>query len=305
MSDRLMSKQHHFYPVIIAGGSGTRFWPLSRSQRPKQTLALDGKQTMVQQAVARLAPLAPKSKFLVITGTEMAPVIRKQLKQLKTAQILAEPVSRNTAPAMGLAAHILLRKDPDALLGIFPADHTIANLKAFHQDIEHALQKAGQGANIVVCGIPPTRPETVYGYMETGSEVETGVFRIKRFTEKPDSATAEKFIASGNYLWNGGMFFWRAQTLVNALEEHLPETNAILAKIAATYGKPKFTSTYKKLYPKCQNISIDFAVMEPRSEKGEMHSDIFCVRANFGWSDLGTWNSLHQHRVFTGGAGSA
>ena len=150
----------HFYPVIIAGGSGTRFWPLSRSKRPKQTLVLEGKQTMVQQAVARLAPLAPKSKFLVITGTEMAPVIRKQLKQLKAAQILAEPVSRNTAPAMGLAAHILLRKDPDAVLGIFPADHTIANLKAFHQDIEHALhdlEGTAYGSVVLVMNRPVPR----------------------------------------------------------------------------------------------------------------------------------------------------
>jgi len=294
----------HFHPVVIAGGSGTRFWPLSRKGKPKQALALDGKQTMVQQAVSRLTPLAASSKFLVITGEAMAPVIRRQLKSLKPQQIIAEPAARNTAPAIGLAAHILLRQDPDAVIGVFPADHTIADKKKFHAAIQRAVRLAQNGEHVVVIGIPPDRPDTGYGYIEHGKALEPGLFLVRRFTEKPDVATAQQFLNAGNFAWNGGMFFWTARTLVKALYEHLPETSALLAKIAATHGSAKFARTFKSLYPKCQNISIDYAVMEPRSRAGEDASKIFSIHGDFGWNDLGTWDALHQHRTNTSVADS-
>jgi mannose-1-phosphate guanylyltransferase len=290
----------HFHPVIIAGGSGTRFWPLSRKSKPKQALALNGKQTMVQQAVSRLMPLASNSKFFVITGEVMAPVIRRQLKSLKPRQIIAEPAARNTAPAIGLAAHILLRQDPDAVIGIFPADHTIADKKIFHAAIQRAVRVAQTGDHVVVFGIPPDRPDTGYGYIEHGKAIEPGIFRVRRFTEKPDVGTAQQFLKAGTYAWNGGMFFWTARTLVKALYEHLPETSALLAKIAAAHGTAKFARVFKQLYPKCQNISIDYAVMEPRSRAGEDASKIFSIHADFGWNDLGTWDALHQHRKTIG-----
>ena len=297
-------KISHFYPVIIAGGSGTRFWPLSRKAKPKQALALNGKQTMVQQAVSRLEPLASRSKFLIITGEAMAPVIRRQLTSLKSQQILAEPAARNTAPAIGLAAHILFRKDPDAVLGIFPADHTIHDVKKFHSAIQRAVRMAQAGEHVVVFGIPPDRPDTGYGYIEHGKALEPALFGVRRFTEKPDVATAQQFLNAGNYSWNGGMFFWTARTLVKTLYEHLPETSTILAKIAATHGTAKFARAFKSLYPKCQNISIDYAVMEPRSRAGEDASKIFSIHGDFGWNDLGTWDALHQHRTTTGIADS-
>ena len=286
----------HFHPVIIAGGSGTRFWPLSRRRMPKQTLALDGKQTMVQQTVSRLMALASKDRFLVITGEEMAPAIRKQLKSVKPAQIIAEPVSRNTAPAIGLAAHILLRRDPEAVLGVFPADQTISGVEKFRSDIERAVQKAHDGGNVVIFGIPPDRPETGYGYVQYAGDEGHGIFRVLRFTEKPDAVTAEKFVTSGDYLWNGGMFFWKAQTVIHALERLQPEMSSLLAKIAATYGTAKFARSFKKLYSKCQNISIDYAVMEPVSRGQVDGIELFCLRAGFAWNDLGSWTSLHQHR---------
>jgi mannose-1-phosphate guanylyltransferase len=285
----------HFYPVILAGGRGTRFWPLSRKRRAKQLLALDGKQTMIQQTVSRLLPLAPGKRFWVITNDDLRLAIARQLPKLDKPQIIAEPVGRNTAPAIGLAAFLLMRKDPDAVLGMFPSDHVIADEKRCRETIARGVEVAAAGENIVVLGIRPTRPETGYGYIEAGDDVGNGQ-RVRRFTEKPEAQRASEFVAAGNYYWNSGMFLWSARTLTNALREHLPKTAAVLEQIAGSFGTRKFESTFRKLYPKCENISIDYAVLEPRSAKGE-RSDIFCLPADFGWNDLGSWTALHEHQV--------
>jgi mannose-1-phosphate guanylyltransferase len=218
------------------------------------------------------------------------------LPKLPAAQVLAEPAGRNTAPAIGLAAFILLRQNPDAVIGMFPSDHVIGDEKAYRSTLERGVEIATAGENIVVLGIRPTRPETGYGYIEAGSAVN-GAMRVRRFTEKPDSETAAAFVASGNYFWNSGMFLWSARTLANALREHLPKTASILEKIAATYGTRKFANTFRKLYPQCENISIDYAVLEPRSAKGENASNIFCLPSDFGWNDLGSWTALHEHHT--------
>ena len=292
-----MAKNPNFYPVILAGGRGTRFWPLSRKKRAKQLLALDGKQTMIQQTVARLLPLAPAKKFWIITNEDLRLAIVKQLPKVSATQILAEPVGRNTAPAIGLAAFLLLRENPNAVLGLFPSDHVIGDEKRYRETLERGIELAAAGLNIVVLGIRPTRAETGYGYIEAGGLFQGDALRVRRFTEKPNADTAAEFVAAGNYFWNSGMFLWSAQTLADALHEHLPKTAALLEEIAAAYGTSKFASTFRRVYPKCENISVDYAVLEPRSAKGEQEGNIFCLPVDFGWNDLGSWTALHEHHI--------
>jgi mannose-1-phosphate guanylyltransferase len=287
----------NFYPVILAGGRGTRFWPLSRKRRAKQLLALDGKQTMIQQTVSRLLPLAPAKRFWIITNEDSRREIARQIPRLSKQQIIAEPAGRNTAPAIGLAAFILLRSDPEAVLGLFPSDHVIGDENRYRQVLEKGIEIAAAGENIVVLGIRLTRPETGYGYIEVNLTKGQEAFRVRRFTEKPDAERAARFVAAGNYFWNSGMFLWSARTLANALREHLPKTAPLLEKIASTFGTGMFTGTLRRLYPMCENISIDYAVLEPCSSKGEQSSNIFCLPADFGWNDLGSWTALHEHHV--------
>jgi mannose-1-phosphate guanylyltransferase len=281
--------------VILAGGRGTRFWPLSRQRRAKQLLALDGKQTMIQQTVARLVALASPARFWIITNEHLQREIVRQLPRLSKRQILAEPVGRNTAPAIGLAAFILLNTNPDAVLGLFPSDHVIGNEERYHAVLRSGIEIAASGENIVVLGIRPTRAETGYGYIEAGSPFQGDALRVRRFTEKPDASRAAEFVKAGNYFWNSGMFLWSARTLTRALLQHLPKTASLLQQIAATFGTRKFGVTLARLYPKCENISIDYAVLEPRSAKGEQDSNIICLPADFGWNDLGSWTALHEH----------
>ena len=228
-----MAKTSNFYPVILAGGRGTRFWPLSRKKRAKQLLVLDGKRTMIQQTVARLLPLAPRQRFWIITNDDLRPAILQQLPKLPKPQVLAEPLGRNTAPAIGLAAFLLLREHPEAVIGMFPSDHVIADEKSYRATIERAVEIAAAGENIVVLGIRPSRAEIGYGYIEAGSNFRGDVLRVRRFTEKPDAEKAAAFVAAGNYFWNSGMFLWGARTLANALREHLPKTALLLEEIAA------------------------------------------------------------------------
>jgi mannose-1-phosphate guanylyltransferase len=291
-------KKPNFYPVILAGGRGTRFWPLSRKRRAKQLLALDGKRTMIQQTMARLQPLAPPRQLRVITNEDLRGEISRQLPRLDGKQIIAEPVGRNTAPAIGLAAFILLRSDPRAVLGLFPSDQVIADQNRFREILRRGIDVAAAGENIVVLGIRPARAETGYGYIEAGRPTEDAeVLHVRRFTEKPDAVSAVEFVRAGNYFWNSGMFLWSAQTLTSALREHLPVTAALLERIAEVFGTSKFTATFRRLYPKCENISVDYAVLEPRSAKGEQASNIYCIPADFGWNDLGSWTSLHEHHA--------
>jgi mannose-1-phosphate guanylyltransferase len=189
----------------------------------------------------------------------------------------------------------LLRENPDAVIGLFPSDHVIGDERRFRETLEQGIQIAASGENIVVIGIQPTRPETGYGYIEAGDASEGGALRVRRFTEKPDVAKAADFVAAGNYFWNSGMFLWSARTLANALHEHLPKTAHLLEQIAAVYGTRKFAATFRKLYPQSENISVDYAILEPRSAKGEQAGNIFCLPADFGWNDLGSWTALHEH----------
>jgi mannose-1-phosphate guanylyltransferase len=290
-----------FAPVILAGGSGTRFWPRSRRARAKQVLALDGDRTMIQQTLDRLLPLAAAEDVWVITNTLLHDVIAEQLSQVPRGNILSEPVARNTAPACALAAFLLEPSAPDTVIGIFPSDHVVKDQPRFEEVIRAGVDLAASGERIVVLGVPPTRAETGYGYVELGATVEAvggvQVRRVKRFTEKPDRARAEEFFASGNYAWNGGIFLWSARTLANAIREHCPAMAPLLARIATTYGQPAFAQVFAEVYPQCENISIDYAVLEPRSAKGEMRSEIYCLPADFAWNDIGSWAALDEHRA--------
>ena len=268
----------------------------------KQVLALDGERTMIQRTLDRLTvgrhvPLARPEDIWVITNSLLAGTIATQLDAVPHTQIIAEPAARNTAPAAGLAALLMERLHPEAVLGIFPADHVIADEEAFARTIQRAIQLAAQQDNIVVLGIEPTRPETGYGYIETGSPLHDGVLRVRRFLEKPNRERAEEFVAAGNYFWNSGMFIWSARTLANAVREYLPDTAPLLEEIAAAWGTPEFAPAFADLYPKCENISVDYAVLEPRSAKGEHRSHIYCLPTSFGWSDLGSWSALHEYHV--------
>jgi mannose-1-phosphate guanylyltransferase len=293
-----MSKRIDFRPVILAGGSGTRFWPRSRRARAKQVLALDGERSMIQQTVERLKPLAGLDHTWVITNEFLAHEISDQLKGVPAGQIVSEPVARNTAPACGLAAFIIERQNPDAVLGVFPSDHVIADEPRFLKALQKGIALAAAGDNMVVLGIEPTRAETGYGYIETGDLTDDDVaLRVRRFTEKPNQMKAEEFVTAGNYYWNSGMFLWSARTLAKAVREHLPETAPMLEKIASCYGTPEFEECFREYYPKCENISVDYAVLEPRSAKGEHNSHLYCLPAEFMWNDLGSWASLYEYQV--------
>ena len=294
-----------FRPVILAGGSGTRFWPRSRKARAKQVLALDGERTMIQNTLDRLAPLAGADKTWVITNSLLSTTIASQLPGMPSTHILCEPAARNTAPAAGLAAFIIEKTAPDAILGIFPADHVISNEAAFIAVLRKGISIAARGESMVVIGIQPTRAETGYGYIETGSDAGPNVTRVTRFTEKPDRAHAEQFVASGNYYWNSGIFLWSAGTLANAIREHLPKTAPMLQKIADAFGTPEFDAVFAEEYAKCENISIDYAVLEPRSAKGEKASQLYCIPAEFGWNDLGSWAALFEHKAGEIAAGTS
>ena len=288
-----------FAPVILAGGSGTRFWPRSRRARAKQVLALEGERTMIQQTLERLQPLASADDVWVITNCWLSDVIAEQLPEVPRRQVICEPCARNTAPACALAAFLLERTEPETVLGVFPSDQVVKDVRRFAEVIGAGVKLAAAGENIVVLGVTPTRPETGYGYVEQGAAVDAvdgvSVTRVKRFREKPDPATAERFLAAGNFAWNGGIFLWSAKTLAAAIREHVPDMAPILETIAAAFGTPAFEAVFAEEYPKCENISVDYAILERRSAKGEKRSNIYCLPADFGWTDLGSWASLHEH----------
>ena len=294
-----MTKKIDFRPVILAGGSGTRFWPRSRRARAKQVLALDGDRSMLQHTVERLSPIAGSQQVWVITNELLSAEIEAQLPGVPRGQIVEEPVARNTAPACGLAAFLVEKSNPDAVIGVFPSDHVIGDEPRFLKVIERGVQLAASGDVMVVLGIEPTRAETGYGYIETGDDGPDESLHVRRFTEKPSRNRAEEFVAAGNYFWNSGMFLWSARTLAKAVREHLPETAPLLEEIAAAFGTERFHAVFEELYPKCENISVDYAILEPRSAKGEHYSRLYCLPAEFGWNDLGSWESLYEYQVQT------
>jgi mannose-1-phosphate guanylyltransferase len=254
---------------------------------------------MIQQTVDRLLPLASANDIWVITNDLLNEEILDQLPNVAPEHVLSEPAARNTAPACALAAFLLEKTEPNTVIGIFPSDHVVKDGNRFVEIVKAGVELAASGEKIVVLGVPATKAETGYGYIEHGDAVEQvngiDVRRVKRFTEKPHRALAETFVSSGNYAWNSGMFLWSVKTLVGAIREHSPAIAVRMETIAEAYGTPRFVQVFAETYPECANISIDYAVLEPRSAKGEEASEIYCLPGDFCWNDLGCWSALHEH----------
>jgi mannose-1-phosphate guanylyltransferase len=286
------------HAVILAGGRGTRFWPRSRTRTPKQLLSIAGKGTMLEQTVARLRSIVPADRIWTVTNAEQEASVRKQLPQAARNRVLVEPMGRNTAAAIALAAfHIRNVAKGDALMAVLPADHYISDVGKYQKLVTTALEVARKPGRMVVLGIPPTRPETGFGYIEKmpatiGAE-GTPVYPVRRFAEKPALEQAKEYLASGNYQWNAGIFFWRVATFLEALRQHLPASYTQLEKLAASIGKRNYAVALRKLYGKLENISVDYAILERvTAQAGE--PQVFVIPAEVGWSDIGSWAAVYE-----------
>ncbi len=283
----------HYYGLILAGGRGTRFWPRSRKRSAKQVLDVAGKHSLIQATVARLAPVIPPQRMWILTNEYLRRTIIRQLPEVPQNQVLAEPVQRNTAPAIGLAAHILRSLDPDAVMGVFPSDHVVGKPAAYRAVLRAALKAAAAG-NLMVVGIQPRWPETGYGYIEFPRGTKPSAAQalpVLRFHEKPELANAKRYVAAGNFYWNSGMFFWRADVLLDQLRRHLPRTASVLASLPR-FGSRRFAAALKRAFPLCENISIDYAVIEKAGPSGHPVSGI--AAGDFGWNDVGSWNAVYE-----------
>lgn len=282
------------HAVIMAGGAGTRFWPESRADSPKQLLKLASDRTMIQMTVDRLEGLVPPEQTLIVTNERLVKSSREQLPNLPAEAILGEPCKRDTAPCIGLAALVIAKQDPEATLAVMPADHVISPDEKFQQALQGAAELVqGQPGKIVTFGIKPTFPAETFGYIERGEKIEASrglsAFEVARFREKPDAATAEEYLASGKFYWNSGIFVWQASTILKALEEHQPEMFAHLQKIGDAYGKPEFEEVFQREFTAIKGVSIDYAVMEHASE-------IAVIEAPFDWDDVGSWQAMARLR---------
>ncbi|MGP0063973.1 MAG: mannose-1-phosphate guanylyltransferase [Isosphaeraceae bacterium] len=278
------------HAIIMAGGSGTRFWPKSRRDRPKQLLSLTGESTMLQQTVARIEHLVPPERVMIITGADQAEATRAQLPELPPSNIIAEPCPRDTAPCVGLAAGIVARKDPAGTMVVMPADHVIEPVEAFRKSIRAAVYVIDDDPTVLVTfGITPTRPETGYGYIERGPLLERReeipVFRVIQFREKPDRATAETFLESGRFLWNSGIFIWRARTILDELQAHRPRLAEGLQPILKAMGTPDEPEALVRLFPQLERVPIDKAVMEHAR-------NVRVLEVPYNWSDVGDWRAV-------------
>jgi mannose-1-phosphate guanylyltransferase len=279
----------HYYGLILAGGRGTRFWPRSRRKHAKQVLTIVGEHSLIQSTVERLSPLIPPERLWVLTNEHLRDEIVRQLPSVPKRQILAEPVQRNTAPAIGLAAHILHSLDPEAVMGVFPSDHVIAKPRRYLQ-LARAAFRAADAGKMAVLGIAPRWAETGYGYIEFPRGTPCGSLkpvRVLTFREKPDARTAARYVAAKRFYWNAGMFFWRADVLLEALRRHLPKTATLLASLPR-FADRRFGAKLKETFPLCENISIDYAVLE------RAHNVVGLACDEIGWNDVGSWNAVYE-----------
>lgn len=282
------------YCIIMAGGIGSRFWPLSRKSKPKQFLDIMGTgRTLLQQAFDRFSKIIPKENFYIVTSSDYVSLVKEQLPEIGSYQVLSEPLRRNTAPCVAYAANKIKTINPKANLIVAPSDHLILKEDEFLNQINTGLDYVASRKVLLTLGIHPSRPETGYGYIQTGEQVkfkETGnLFHVKTFTEKPDLKMAEVFLQSGEFYWNSGIFLWSLPSFLTALEAHLPEVAALFAQGDHLYNTPDETPFINKIYSECMGISIDYGIMEKSD-------NVFVLTADFGWSDLGTWGSLYDNK---------
>jgi mannose-1-phosphate guanylyltransferase len=280
--------------TIMAGGVGTRFWPRSREKSPKQLLEILGRGTMIQNTVKRLEGFVDIHNVLVVTNRTQKAMVMKQLENLPEENILVEPVGRNTAPCIGLAALHAKQIDPSAVMVVLPADHVIQDAAEFKRVLQLAVETAQESGSLLTIGIKPTHPETGYGYIQMFTEhgdhnpyAARGVYKVKTFAEKPNIQTAESFIASGDFLWNSGMFIWRVDAILQELQRCLPDLYFELMKIEPTMGASSYQPMLEKAYGIIRGISIDYGVME-KAEK------VYVIPGDFGWSDIGSWDEVYR-----------
>ncbi|MBW2062114.1 MAG: mannose-1-phosphate guanylyltransferase [Deltaproteobacteria bacterium] len=287
-----MKEDSHLYAVIMAGGKGTRFWPLSRENRPKQLLAITGSEAMLRSTVDRILPLVPPERVLIVTGAPHADEVEALLSDLPPGNIIIEPIGRNTLPCIGLAAHVVCQKDPDGVMLVLPADHVITKTAQFRALVEIGADLACQPEALVTLGILPTRLETGYGYIEFAEEVMevngTKVHEVASFHEKPNQEKATEYLASGRFYWNSGMFIFQARTILSWLDRLWPDMARHLKTLARTLGQPDFAATIAEIYPGLTSISIDHGIMEKAT-------GVLALPADIGWSDVGSWTVAAEH----------
>lgn len=280
------------YSVIIAGGVGKRFWPRSRRERPKQLLDVIGEGNMLQMTYERLKVISDERKIYIVTSQNMKECILKTLKGLPEKNIICEPSGKNTAPAIGLVSTIITNKDPEAVIGVFPADHYIHNVAEFEKAVGEGFRFARDHTALVTFGIKPARPAIGYGYIQFDKNVKVvdgEIYRVKTFAEKPNQATAQRFLESGEFLWNSGMFIWKGINILNAIKNYIPELYGCLQTIAQSIDTPDFEATLKHQWTMIQSISIDYGIMEKAK-------NVYVVSGNFDWSDVGSWDAVYDLR---------
>ncbi|MCX5852343.1 MAG: mannose-1-phosphate guanylyltransferase [Deltaproteobacteria bacterium] len=278
------------YAVIMAGGRGTRFWPLSREQRPKHLLAITGEKSLIRLTVERILPLVPREKIIIVTAAAHAEAVVRELPEIPGENILIEPAGKNTAPCIALASFHIRKRGGDDSMIVLPSDHVVTDEERFRSVVSTALHMATRGPRLVTIGITPTRPDTGFGYIEKGALAEDGtppVFKALSIREKPDRQTAERFLREGTFLWNSGMFIWRVSTVLDALARFLPDTYEKMAAVADVLGTDREKEALAAAYAGVQSISIDYGVMEKAD-------NVYVVEGDFGWSDVGSWDSLWE-----------
>ena len=274
------------YCVIMAGGVGTRFWPKSRKSKPKQFLdILSTGRSFIRSTYERFLPIIQPENFLVVTNSAYRDQVLEHIPELKPEQILCEPIGRNTAPCIAYAAYVLKKKNPDAQMIITPSDHLILNEVNFHAVVEECTEFTANNDKLLAVGIKPSRPDTGYGYIQKSSE--DSISKVKCFTEKPSLEVAQTFIECGEFVWNAGIFIWRADSIIKAFEKHLPEHYALFAAIEEKIGTEQEAAAIEQVYTECKSISIDYGIMEKAD-------NVYVHNSDFGWSDVGTWGSVHQ-----------
>jgi mannose-1-phosphate guanylyltransferase len=287
LSKRPFYMNKNLYVVLMAGGVGVRFWPYSRNTKPKQFLDVLGTgKTLLQSTYDRFATICPKENIFVVTHQEHAHLVHDQLPDLTTSQIIAEPMRKNTAACIAYASYRIQHQNKEAVIVVSPSDHLILKEDEFHEIILKAAEQAKEQDKLLTLGITPTRPETGYGYIQFLPDKKVAK-KVKTFTEKPELSLAKKFLESGDFVWNSGIFIWGVEAIVKAVQEHLPEMAEVFEECRPTFNTREEMEAVEKAYAQCKNISIDYGVMEKAT-------NVFVCLGNFTWSDLGSWGSIHE-----------